>query len=128
MAPTKKTKAQPKIARLSLTHIGFVPAVKISFLVSLIVAVFTILLTIIGWVYLSGSPLMKTVSSTVASVSPDGHSPLLTEFSLGNVILFALVVALLQIIVISVLGGLFSVLYNFAAVVTGGWSLKFVND
>ena len=128
MAPVKKKKDQPQFARLSLTYIGFASAVKISFLISVIIAIFTLAITLIGWGYLNASGIMKPVAATVASVAADGKSPLLTEFSLGNVVLFALLVAILQIIVISLLGGIFSVLYNLAAVATGGWKLKFLQE
>lgn len=120
-------KKQASITVMRLTHIGVISAMKIGFLCSLITSLLTGIGIVVAWGLLTSHGILKSFSGVISSVATDSDSSWLHEFSLGNVLGFTALVMLLQIVVCSLLGGLFAVGYNLAAITADGWKLRFTN-
>jgi hypothetical protein len=53
---------------------------------------------------------------------------LVADLTFPNVMMFTLVVAVLELIVVSALGAIFAALFNLATHVVGGWKVTFGSD
>ncbi|AGW40592.1 hypothetical protein O159_03770 [Leifsonia xyli subsp. cynodontis DSM 46306] len=121
-------KKQAKRVSMRLVYIDFWSALKMSFLVSLIVAPFTIVLTLLLWAALERFGALGAASDFLASIAGKKGATLVSDLTFPNVMTFTLVVALLEVIVVSALGAIVAALYNLATNVAGGWKLIFGNE
>lgn len=119
---------QTKRATMRLVYIDFWSALKMSFLVSLILAGITVVLTLIGWGVLDRFGAVASASTFLTSIAGEQGAELVAGLTFPNVLTFTLVVALLEVIVISALGAIFAGLFNLATNVVGGWKVTFGND
>ena len=125
----RKSNRRPpaKQVRLRLVYIDFWSAVKLSFLVAVAFAVIGIVVTFLVHTVLSSTGIFEQVNSLVRDVA--GSSGDLTSvLSLGNVMGFAIVAALLNLVVITALGAILAVLYNLSVKITGGILVGFTNN
>jgi len=119
---------QKKRATMRLVYIDFWSALKISFLVSIIVAVITVALGLGAWWLLDRFGVVGSVSAFLSDIAGDQGAALVAGLTFSNVMTFTLVVALLEVIVVSALGAIFAALYNLAVHVVGGWKVTFGSD
>ena len=103
---------QKKRASMRLVYIDFWSALKMSFLISLVLAVVTVVLTLL----------------VLESIAGAQGAQLVAGLTFGNVMTFTLVVSLLEVIVVSALGAIFAALFNLATNVVGGWKVTFGSD
>jgi len=124
----KSTRSKPtKQVRLKLVYIDFWSSVKLSFLVAICLAVVTIVATFLIFTVLNQTGLFDKMSALYADIA--GNSADLKDFlSIGNVMGFAVVVAVLNTVVITALGAIFAVLYNLSVKITGGLLVGFTNN
>ncbi|GAA4044311.1 MULTISPECIES: DUF3566 domain-containing protein [Agromyces] len=125
----KKTNRKPpgKQVRLRLVYIDFWSAVKLSFLVAVCLAVVNIVASFLVFTVLSSTGIFEQVNSLVQDVAGAG-TDLRTFFSLGNVMGFAVIVSLLNLVVTTALGAVVAVLYNLSVKITGGILVGFTNS
>ena len=113
--------------RLRLVYVDFWSAVKLSFLVAVCFAVISIVVTFLIHTVLNSTGIFEQVNSLVQDVA--GSSGDLTSvLSLGNVMGFAVVAALLNLVVTTALGAIIAVLYNLSVKITGGLLVGFTNN
>ena len=125
----RKSNRRPpaKQVRLRLVYVDFWSAVKLSFLVAVCFAVISIVVTFLIHTVLSSTGIFEQVNSLVQDVA--GSSGDLTSvLSLGNVMGFAVVAALLNLVVNTALGAILAVLYNLSVKITGGLLVGFTNN
>jgi hypothetical protein len=125
----KKSNRKPpgKQVRLRLVYIDFWSAVKLSFLVAVCLAVVNIVASFLVFTVLSSTGIFEQVNSLVQDVAGAG-TDLRTFFSLGNVMGFAVIVSLLNLVVTTALGAVIAVLYNLSVKITGGILVGFTNS
>ncbi|MGR2752362.1 DUF3566 domain-containing protein [Agromyces arachidis] len=125
----KKTNRKPpgKQVRLRLVYVDFWSAVKLSFLVAVCLAVVNIVASFLVFTVLSSTGIFEQVNSLVQDVAGAG-TDLRTFFSLGNVMGFAVIVSLLNLVVTTALGAVVAVLYNLSVKITGGILVGFTNS
>ncbi|MBT2497779.1 DUF3566 domain-containing protein [Agromyces sp. ISL-38] len=127
LARKSNRKTPAKQVRLRLVYIDFWSAVKLSFLVAVCLAVVSIVATFLIHTVLSSTGIFEQVNSLVQDVA--GSSGDLTAvLSLGNVMGFAIVASLLNLVVITALGAILAVLYNLSVKITGGILVGFTNN
>ncbi|NUU07807.1 DUF3566 domain-containing protein [Leifsonia sp. C5G2] len=119
---------QKKRATMRLVYIDFWSALKISFLVSIIVAAITVALGLGMWWLLDRFGVVGSASAFLTDIAGDQGAALVAGLTFSNVMTFTLVVALLEVIVVSALGAIFAALYNLAVHVVGGWKVTFGSD
>lgn len=124
----KSTRSKPtKQVRLKLVYIDFWSSVKLSFLVAICLAVVTIVATFLIFTVLNQTGLFDKANALYTDIA--GSSADLKSFlSIGNVMGFAVVVAVLNTVVITALGAIFAVLYNLSVKITGGLLVGFTNN
>ncbi|QAY72611.1 DUF3566 domain-containing protein [Agromyces protaetiae] len=124
----KSTRKPPaKQVRLRLVYIDFWSAVKLSFLVAVCLAVVNLVATFLLFTVLNSTEIFDQVNSIVRDVAGAG-TDLTAIFSLGNVMGFAVVGSLINLVVTTVLGAVVAVLYNLSVKITGGLLVGFTNN
>ena len=119
---------QKKRATMRLVYIDFWSALKMSFLISIVLAAVTVVLTLLGWSVLDKVGLVGSMSTFLESIAGAQGAALVAGLTFGNVMTFTLVVCLLEVIVVSSLGAIFAALFNLATTVVGGWKVTFGSD
>lgn len=122
---TKRTTT--KQVRLKLVYVDFWSAVKLSFLVAVALAVITIVLFFLVYTVLDTTGIFANINGLYKDVAGVGDD-LTAIFNLGRVMGFAVVVAILDLIVVTALGALCAALYNLSVKITGGLLVGFTNN
>ena len=120
--------AATKQVRLKLVYIDFWSAVKLSFLVWVALGVVLIVGTFLIWMVLAQTGIFDRLSALFGEVSGDTSFSITAAFGLPQVLGFALVIAILNIIVGTALGAIAAVLYNLSVRISGGLLVGFTNQ
>jgi hypothetical protein len=118
-----------KQVRLKLRSIDVMSAVKVGFLVSIALAISTIVGAILLWAVLASSGVFSSVGGLLASIFGEGSSfSLESEFSFANVVGTAATISLLNIVFATALSAIWAVLFNIISKIVGGVSVTFTNN
>lgn len=117
-----------KQVRLKLVYVDFWSTVKLSFLVAVSLGIVLVVATILIYLVLQSTNIFDTLDKTLAEILGDEKFSITDSFSLAQVSLFTVVVAILNIVVGTALGAITSVLYNFSVRITGGLLVGFTNN
>jgi hypothetical protein len=118
-----------KQVRLKLRSIDVMSAVKVGFLVSIALAISTIVGAILLWAVLASSGVFSSVGGLLSSVFGEGSSfSLESEFSFANVVGTAATISLLNIVFATALSAIWAVLFNIISRIVGGVSVTFTNN
>ncbi|MEV8213574.1 DUF3566 domain-containing protein [Leifsonia poae] len=120
--------ASAKQVRLKLVYIDFWSTVKLSFLAGICLAIIAIVGTFLVWTVLDRTGIFDQVNSLFKDISGAGGSDLRSILGLGQVMGFSLIVAILDIVVVTALGAVFALLYNLSVKITGGLLVGFTNN
>ncbi|GAA3662789.1 DUF3566 domain-containing protein [Microbacterium marinilacus] len=121
---THKTSA--KQVRLRLVYIDFWSAVKLSFLAAVALAVVTIVSFFLIYMVLQTTGLIAQMDELFQSFSQEFS---ISQFiGLPQVMAFATVIAILNLVVVTVLGAVLAGIYNLAVKVTGGVLVGFTSN
>src|SRR5262249_31653542 len=91
-----RTKQKKKRATMRLVYIDFWSALKMSFLISLVLAAITIAVTLLGWSVLDRLGLVASASSFLESIAGAQGASLVAGLTFSTVMTFTLVVSLLE--------------------------------
>ena len=120
--------ASSKQVRLKLVYIDFWSTVKLSFLAGVCLAIIAIVGTFLVWTVLDRTGIFDQINSLFKDISGAGGSDLRSILGLGQVMGFSLIVAILDIVVVTALGAVFALLYNLSVKITGGLLVGFTNN
>ncbi|GAA1057965.1 MULTISPECIES: DUF3566 domain-containing protein [Agromyces] len=127
LAGKSNRKPPAKQVRLRLVYIDFWSAVKLSFLVAVCLSVVNIVATFLVFTIVQSTGLFENLNSLVQDVAGAG-TDLRSILSVGNVMGFAVVASLLNLVVTTALGAVVAVLYNLSVKITGGILVGFTNN
>ncbi|CAN5375917.1 hypothetical protein BH09ACT6_BH09ACT6_26770 [soil metagenome] len=127
LAKKSSRPAQTKQVRLRLVYIDFWSILKLSFLWSIILGIVTVVATFLVWSLLNQTGVFNSINSVLTEIAGSNNFDLNNFASLGQVMGFAVIVAILNVIVITALGAIAAVLYNLTVKITGGVMLGFTN-
>ncbi|HWR85311.1 MAG TPA: DUF3566 domain-containing protein [Rhodoglobus sp.] len=116
-----------KQVRLRLVYIDFWSAVKLSFLVAVALGIVLIVATVLIWVVLNSTGIFGDLDAILRDILGQPEFTIGASFSLLQVLLFAFIVALLNVVVGTALGAIAAMLYNFSVRLTGGLLVGFTN-
>lgn len=127
LAKKSSHKTSAKQVRLRLVYIDFWSAVKLSFLAAVALAIATVVTFFFVYTIVRTTGLIDRADEFFQSFSDSGVS--LNQFiGLPQVMAFAAVVAILNLIVVTVLGAVIAGIYNLAVKVTGGLLVGFTSN
>jgi hypothetical protein len=116
-----------KQVRLRLVWIDFWSALKLSAIVGVIAGIVLVVVAFVLWSLLNLLGLFGRIDETLSDILGDSFT-VMSFLSLPQVLLFAVIVALLNFVVITVLGAVFATLYNLSVRFTGGLLVGFSNQ
>lgn len=132
LKPAKAGMKQPRRARLRLTRIDPVSVMKTSFLLSVAFGVVTVVAVVIVWTILGAAGLWDAVNTTVATVVTSGDQASTFDIrdyvGMGRVVGFTLVVAVIDVILLTAIATLGAFLYNMSAALLGGIEVTLADD
>lgn len=117
-----------KQVRLKLVYLDFWSVVKLAFLIWVCLGVVLVVATIFVWIVLYSTHVFDSLDTAFQDILSDPNFTIAGNFGLGQVGLFALVVAVLNVVVGTVLAAIASLLYNLSVRFTGGLLVGFQNS
>ena len=127
LAKKSSSKTSAKQVRLRLVYIDFWSAVKLSFLAAVALAVVTVVSFFLVFMVIQTTGLIARFDDFFQSIS-DGGISISAFVGLPQVMAFAAIIAILNLIVVSVLGAVVAGIYNLAVKVTGGLLVGFTSN
>ncbi len=124
-----KVRRAPRRARLYVYRVDAWSVMKVAFMLSVAMAIVIVSAVAGAWYLMDYSGVIATMARNVDEVIGSGT----TTFDLEAVLAFdrvmgiAVVVAALEIVLVSILAGIFAVLYNLTVGITGGVELTFTD-
>ncbi|GGH44349.1 DUF3566 domain-containing protein [Microbacterium album] len=122
---THKTSA--KQVRLRLVYIDFWSAVKLSFLAAVALAIVTVVSFFLIYMVVLTTGLIAQMDEFLRGFT-DGSLSISTFLGLPQVMAFATILAILNLIIVTVLGAVVAGIYNLAVKVTGGLLVGFTSN
>ena len=127
LAKKSSHKTSAKQVRLRLVYVDFWSAVKLSFLAAVALAIVTVVSFFLIYMVVSATGLISKMDDLFKSFSDGGVS--LTSFvGLPQVMAVAAIIAILNLVVVTVLGAVVAGIYNLAVKVTGGLLVGFTSN
>ena len=117
-----------KQVRLKLVYIDFWSAVKLSFLIALCGAIVLVVATFFIWLVMQSIGIIADIDSVLSDIIGDDAANISSIFSLGQVMLFAIIVGVLNVVGGTALGAIGALLYNLSVKFTGGLLVGFTNN
>lgn len=127
LAKKSTRKTGGKQVRLRLVYVDFWSAVKLSFLAAVALAIVTMVSFFLIYLVLQATQIMSQADEFVGNIT-DGSVSLASLMGLPQVMAFAAVVSILNLIVVTVLGAVAAGIYNLAVKVTGGLLVGFTSN
>jgi len=126
LAKKSSSKTSAKQVRLRLVYVDFWSAVKLSFLAAVALAIITVVSVFLIYLVLQATTMLDKLDELFKAF--DDSFTLSAYVSLPQVMAFAAIVAILNLIVITVLGAVVAGIYNLMVKVTGGLLVGFTSN
>ncbi len=120
--------ARQRRVRMTVARIDPWTVLRLSFLLSVAAAIITIVAVMMLWVMLSSAGVFDSVDGTLQSVLGEGALTITQYFGFGRVFSVALLIAAIDVVLITALSTIGAFLYNLAASLTGGLELSVTED
>ena len=120
----------PRHARLFVTRLDPWSVAKVSFMLSLALAVMILIAVAAMWWVLTYTGVFESLARNLDEIIGSGSTTfdLVALLSFSRVMGVALLVAALEIVLVSILGGLLAMLYNITVGITGGAEVVLSDD
>lgn len=122
----------PRRARLRLTRIDPWTVMKTSFLLSVAFGIVTVVAVFMVWSVLGAAGVWDSINSTVAGVvegdSGSSDFDITNYLGTGRVLGFTMLVAVIDVILLTAIATLTAFLYNMAAALLGGIEVTLAED
>ncbi|WP_314430168.1 DUF3566 domain-containing protein [Microbacterium lacticum] len=126
LAKKSSSKTSAKQVRLRLVYVDFWSAVKLSFLAAVALAIVTVVATFLVYMVLQTTGMIGRLNELFKAF--DDNFTLSDFINLPQVMAFAAIVAILNLIVVTVLGAVVAGIYNLMVKVTGGLLVGFTSN
>lgn len=123
--------AGPRKVRLTISKVDPWSVMKLSFLLSVAIGIAMVVATFVIWIVLDRAGVFDTISQALAEIAGGESSAsetITSMFGLGRVISIATVLAIVDVILITAISTLVSLLYNLGATLVGGLGLTLTDD
>lgn len=130
VAPSANATPVVRARRVNITIQRVDPwtVLRLSFLLSLAAAVITVVAGMLLWALLSAGGVFISVDSTLEDVLGDGALTVTQYFGFGRVLSVSLLIAAIDVVLITALATIGAFLFNLAASVSGGLSMTVTDD
>lgn len=123
-------KAKVRRARLLVSKVDPWSVLKMAFLLSVALGIVTVVAAIVLWTVLDLTGIFDQVDGLLGTLagSESGGFELKKVASLGQVASFAVIIAVINVVLLTALSMLSAVLYNIAATLVGGIGVTLTDD
>ncbi|ABK01409.1 putative membrane protein [Arthrobacter sp. PvP102] len=123
-------KAKVRRARLLISKVDPWSVLKMAFLLSVALGIVTVVAAIVLWTVLDLTGIFDQVDSLLGTLagSEGGGFELKKVASLGQVASFAVIIAVVNVVLLTALSMLSAVLYNISATLVGGIGVTLTDD
>ena len=125
---TPRRSGSSKQVRLRLVHIDFWSAMKVSAVLGLVLGIVQLVVTFVMWTLLQVVGLFGKLDEVLRDILAQPDFAITSIISLPQVMMFTVLVAVLNFVVITVLGAVIAALYNMSVRITGGLQVGFANQ
>jgi len=129
---TPATRSTPVVrnrrTRLTIQRVDPWTVLRLSFLLSLAIAVITVVSGMLLWALLSSGGVFGSVDRTLEDVLGDGALTITQYFGFGKVLSVSLLIAAIDIVLITALATIGAFLFNLAASLGGGLEVTVTED
>jgi uncharacterized membrane protein (DUF373 family) len=123
--------AVPRRVKLSVSRVDPWTAMKLSFLLSVAVGIAGVVMVVALWTILSGMGVFTDMNRTVDSVlntTNGAKFDLMNYIGLGRVVSLSIVIAVIDVILITAISTLGALLYNVCSSLVGGLQITLTDD
>ena len=126
----KATTKRVRKAHLRVTHVDPWSVMKTSFLFSIAIGIVIVVAVGVVWAVLDAAGIWESIDATVADVVGDSGQGFRIEDYLGmsRVMGFTMIVAVVDVVLVTVIGTLGAFLYNLSAALLGGIEVVLAED
>ena len=116
--------------RLTVSRIDPWSAMKISFLLSVALGIAMVVMVFVLWTILAGMGVFDQINGVIGQVVQDGSSrfDIMDFIGLGRVLSLSIVVAVIDVVLITAISTLAAFLYNVSSALVGGVQLTLTDD
>ncbi|MCH1881614.1 DUF3566 domain-containing protein [Agrococcus sp. ARC_14] len=125
---TPRRSGSNKQVRLRLVHVDFWSAMKVSAILGLVLGIVQLVVTFVMWTLLQVVGLFDSFNNVLRDILAQPDFEITSILSLPQVLMFTLLVAVLNFVVITVMGAVVAVIYNLSVRLTGGLQVGFANQ
>lgn len=121
----------PRRVKLSVSRVDPWTVMKLSFLLSVAVGIAVVVMVTVLWMILSGMGVFTDMNRTVESVlntTNGAKFDLMNYIGLGRVVSLSIVIAVIDVILITAISTLGAFLYNVCASLVGGLQITLTDD
>ena len=128
-APAAARPAGPRRVRLSVSRIDPWSVMKLGFLLSVALGIMTVVAAAVAWKVLDSMGVFADLQSLVTDLGAvEQFGPILEYLKLNNIMSMSVIVAVVNVALITALTTLFAFLYNIVAALVGGLHMTLTDD
>lgn len=120
LTPAPGGVARPRTRRLRVTQLDPWSVAKMSFLLSLAVAIITVVSLLLLWLVLQAGGVFTSLNQAIVDIVGQSSNNITRYFDFGTVLGVCLGLAALDVVLVTAIGTLFALIYNLAASFVGG--------
>lgn len=122
--------ASARRVRLTVSRVDPWSAMKVSFLLSVALGIAMVVMVFVLWTILAGMGVFDQVNGVVGEIVQDRNQrfDILDFVGLGRVLSLSIVIAVIDVILITAIATLAALLYNVSSALVGGLQLTLTDD
>jgi hypothetical protein len=122
--------AAARRVRLTVSRVDPWSAMKISFLLSVALGIAMVVMVFVLWTILAGMGVFDQINGIIGQVVQDGQQSfdIMDFIGLGRVLSLSIVIAVIDVILITAISTLAAFLYNVSSALVGGVQLTLTDD
>jgi hypothetical protein len=122
--------ASARRVRLTVSRVDPWSAMKIAFLLSVALGIAGVVMVFVLWTILAGMGVFDQINGIVGQVVQDGQQrfDIMDFIGLGRVVSLSIVIAVIDVILVTAIATLGAFLYNVSSALVGGVQLTLTDD
>lgn len=126
--PAEDTPGGPRRVRLAVSRIDPWSVMKLSFLVSFAAGIMLVVAAVVLWMTLDGLQIFAKINDLAVEILAESDFDLLQYVELSRVVSVTMLIAIVDVFLITALSTIFAFLYNITAALVGGVHLTLTDD